>query len=212
MPNENLTFINIILDKSGSMESVRDDTIGGFNAFLAAQKDLPGDAILSLVQFSDTRPMVPTHDAEPLDLVSPLTRQSYVPGGGTALYDAIGSAVLGARARVESMAEEKRPAKTLFVILTDGQENSSTEFSKVKIRDLVTEQRAKYASEFVFIGAGLDAMEEGTSLGVSASNAVQYEATPAGTRALMHEVSSGVGSYRGSAVADMDDVLGRGSK
>lgn len=209
--NQDLTLIAVVLDRSGSMHSVAADTIGGFNAFIAAQKALPGAAVLTLAQFNTSYEL--THDAVPIDLVPDLTAATYQPGGGTALYDAIGRTILATRARVAAMPEDKRPAKTLFVIMTDGQENQSSEFtSKDKIHALVTEQREKHASEFLFIGADINAMSEGVSLGVSCSNAVQYEATPAGTRALMGEVSRGVESYRTSDGAAKDDVLGRGSK
>lgn len=164
MPRDDLVYIAVVLDRSGSMESIRDDAIGGFNAFLQEQQEAPGDALFTLVQFDDEYIVV--EDGAPIKDVKQLDRASYVPRGGTALYDAIGRTVNVMEAKIASMPEDARPSRMIVATLSDGHENRSQEFSKRNISDII-EQRSKEGWDFMFLSAGLDQMAEAHSLGVA---------------------------------------------
>ncbi len=196
---EDLTDITIILDRSGSMETVRADTIGGFNAFLAEQKAVPGAATLSLVQFDNEYETV--HSVTRIQDVPELTAQTFVPRGSTALLDAIGRTVIATGARLAALPEADRPGKVLLVIMTDGQENASAEFTRPQIFDMITHQREKYQWQIAFIGANQDAIATGKSYGIPASNSANYAHTGDGTRAIMAEFSASTTRYRGIASA-----------
>ena len=168
-----LTEIVFILDKSGSMSGLESDTIGGYNAFLEKQKKVEGDAFVSTVLFNDTNEVV--HDRVPIENIEPMTEKQYSVGGCTALLDAIGGAIHHIGNVHKYAREEDRPEKTIFVITTDGQENSSHEYSYEKIQKLVKHQQEKYSWEFVFLGANIDAIEEAGRLGIHRDRAVRYE-------------------------------------
>lgn len=167
----------VILDRSGSMEACRDDTIGGFNAFLREQQAEGGT--LSLIQFDHEYMVV--YPATPITAVQPLTAQTFVPRGGTALLDAIGKTI-------KDVDPDTRPT---VVILTDGQENSSKEYTKAHIKDLI-EQKTKEGWTFVYLGANQDAFAEAGHLGIPAGCTVNYDVrrTPDAFRALSAAMSS----------------------
>lgn len=167
----------VILDRSGSMETCRDDTIGGFNAFLREQQAEGGT--LSLIQFDHEYQVV--YPATPIGAVQPLTTQTFVPRGGTALLDAIGKTI-------KDIADGTKPT---VVILTDGQENSSKEYTKAHIKDLI-EQKTKDGWTFVYLGANQDAFAEAGSLGIAPACTVNYDPrrTPQAFRALSAAMSS----------------------
>ena len=196
--NDNLTDITVILDKSGSMKSVRNDTIGGFNAFLKSQKEAPGEAVITLVQFSNS--YNPIYAGIPVAEAPELTLATYVPGGGTALLDAIGRTMEEAGARIAAMDEELRPGKVIFVIQTDGEENTSRNFTLERIRQMITDrQNATHRWDFVFLGADQDAIQAGSSLGVAAANTMAYKGDGIGTQAMYCSVSSAMTNYRSMA-------------
>lgn len=170
--------IVMVLDRSGSMSSCVEATIGGFNDFIRDQKDMPGSASVTLVQFDNEYEVV--HDSVPLDDMPELNTQVFVPRGGTALFDAIGKTLNGAAARF-------RHNKVIFVVLTDGGENSSKEYTQQQIRDLVS-QRETNGWTFVYIGANQDAFAVGGAMAFSKS--VNYAATPEGTRGAYAEASN----------------------
>lgn len=174
------TDISVVLDRSGSMASVATDTIGGFNTFLAEQKKQPGTAKLTLAQFDDVYEIV--HDGKAIADVPNLTAQTFVPRGSTALLDAIGNTINRAGARLSAMSEADRPGKVIVVILTDGQENASHEFSKHKINDMIALQRDTYKWDFVFIGANQDAIATAADIGIRQDSALSYAANAAGTQ------------------------------
>lgn len=195
MTKENFTSINVIIDQSGSMAPLSKDTIGGFNKFLAEQKDVPGDAELTLCLFSTDYRLV--HDCVKLSNVPELNEQTYRPGGGTALLDAVGATIDNVGKKLANTSEEERPSKIIFLIITDGDENSSKVYHELdRVKNMVSHQRDKYKWEFVFMGANIDAVSAGTSLGVSAQNSVNYIASAAGTASLYKGVSKSMTRYR----------------
>jgi hypothetical protein len=199
---DNFTSVNVIIDKSGSMGSLANDTIGGFNTFLADQKNVPGDVSFTLVVFNNHYDVV--YDAVPLATVPELSVKTYRPSGGTALLDAVGTTINNVGAKLAAMSEEERPSKVIFLIVTDGEENASHEYKLEQIKDMVTHQREKYSWEFVFMGANIDAISAGTSLGISAANSVNYVASSVGTKSLYGAVSNSLKSYRISANQQAD--------
>lgn len=190
----NYTHISLVLDRSGSMESMRDDAIGGFNTFLKDQQAVPGTATLTLVQFDDRYEK--QVDAAPLAGVKPLDATTFVPRGSTALLDAIGRTINETGARLATMPEAERPEKVLFVTLTDGMENASRVFSRSQIFDKITHQRDVYDWEFVFLAANQDAIEAGAAMGFAADASATYAGSGKGQRQAMQAVSQATAKYR----------------
>ena len=190
-----LTEIVFILDNSSSMGGLESDTFGGYNAFLEKQKKVEGDAFVSTVLFNDTNEVV--HDRVPIENIEPMTEKQYSVGGCTALLDAIGGAIHHIGNVHKYAREEDRPEKTIFVITTDGQENSSHEYSYEKIQKLVKHQQEKYSWEFVFLGANIDAIEEADRLGINRDRAVRYECDAVGTALNFGIVGEAVTCFRG---------------
>lgn len=180
--NDNLMEVVCIIDESGSMSDLRDDTIGGFNAYLETLKELEKDVKLTLVTFSDVYKTV--IDGLNVKSIKKLTKKDYSPNGNTALLDAVGSTMIKVGRRLADTPEQERPGKVSFFIATDGQENASREFSIEKIKDMVKEQTEKYSWDFVFAGANIDAFGAGSSMNVNAANIANYTADSVGTRSL----------------------------
>lgn len=193
------TDISVVLDRSGSMASVATDTIGGFNTFLAEQKKQPGKATLTLAQFDDVYEVV--HDGKPLAEVPELTSRTFVPRGSTALLDAIGNTINRTGKRLADMPDTERPGKVIVVILTDGFENASREFSKEKINEMIAHQRDKYQWEFVFIGANQDAIATAASYGIGAHSTMTYAANAVGTQHAFASVANLTSNYRAGRAA-----------
>lgn len=191
---DNHTDITIVLDRSGSMSSVASDTIGGFNRFLDDQKKAPGTATITLNQFDHEYQRV--IDAKPIAEAYPLTAETFVPRGNTALLDAIGRSINETGARLSSLPEDQRPAKVVVVIITDGHENASREFDRSKIDSMITEQRDKWNWEFVFLGANQDAIKAAQGMGIAAANAMTYAANAAGTSGAFQATSANLVSLR----------------
>lgn len=190
----NHTDITVVLDRSGSMASVADDTIGGFNRFLDDQKKAPGTATLSLHQFDDV--FETPIKAQDVKQVPDLTNKTFVPRGSTALLDAIGRSIGDTGSRLESVSENDRAEKVVFVIITDGHENASREFTNQKVFDMIQHQRDKYSWEFVFLGANQDAIKSAVNLGMSAKNSMTYASNAVGTRAAFQSASSNLRAFR----------------
>lgn len=192
---DSLTDITFVLDRSGSMASVRDDTIGGFNAFIKSQKETAGEATMTLVQFDDQYDI--HYTAKPIGEVVDLNHETFVPRGYTALVDAIGKTIVTTGERLGKMNEADRPSKVIFVIQTDGGENSSKEFNRDKINEMIKHQTATYDWDFVFLGANQDAIQAGGRLGIMAGNSMTYSAGAAGTKGLFDTMACSMTSYRG---------------
>ena len=196
MTKPNFTSINVVIDRSGSMSSLRQDTIGSFNSFLQEQKVVPGECVFTLCTFSDDYHLV--HDFEKIANVPELTKATYRPGGNTALLDAFGATIDEVGRKLAAMPEGERPDKVLFLVITDGQENSSSRYTRDQIKSMVEHQRSVYSWEFVFVGANIDAFTVGTSLGFTGQNSVGYVPTAAGTNSLYGSISSNTTAYRSS--------------
>lgn len=164
--NDNLTEIVAILDKSGSMEPLTNDTIGGFNGFLKEQKDVPGEAILTTVLFNDSYTLL--HDRVNIKDVKPISKKEYVAGGSTALLDALGKTIKDIGLKLHNTAEKDRPSKVIFFIITDGEENTSTEFTNDTVKEMVELQKNTYKWDFIFLGANIDSFSAAANIGIDA--------------------------------------------
>lgn len=190
------TDITFILDRSGSMQSVKADTIGGFNNFLQEQKKQPGEATVSLFQFDTEYETV--YEGKSIQEAPELTGETFVPRGGTALLDAIGRTINVNGARFSNMKEEDRPEKVVVVILTDGEENSSKEFTHREINALISHQQGIYKWQFVFLGANQDAISSAASMGINIQNAMTYAHNAAGSANAFNSLSKRMVAYRAS--------------
>ena len=192
--NKDLTELVLILDRSGSMAGLEDDTIGGFNAMVEKQKKEPGQALLSAVLFSDDNEVV--YDRTDIGKVEPMTERQYRVGGCTALLDAIGGAVHHIANIHKYAREEDRPGKTIFVITTDGMENASRRYSYAEVQRMVEHEREKHGWEFLFLGANMDAIAQARSFGIRPDRAVRYNSDSVGTRMNFAAVGKAISMAR----------------
>ena len=188
------TELVFILDKSGSMHGLEQDTIGGFNSMLQKQKELDGECRITTVLFDNRYELL--HDRIDIRAVSPMTEKEYQVGGTTALLDAIGRTVQKLVSVQKNTAKEYRADRVLFVIITDGQENASQEYSSDKVKGMIQLEKEKYGWEFVFLGANLDAVETAGRLGISRDRAVDYVPDGAGTARNFQMMSETVAAFR----------------
>lgn len=185
MTDPNKTSITVVLDKSGSMNSVRDDTIGGYNIFIESQKSLPGECDISLIQFNEKNEF--TYKSKNIkDITQNLTREQYVPNGNTALLDAVGKAITEKGQELSDLPEEQRPSKVLFVILTDGKENCSRIYDNAKIKEMIEHQKTVYSWDFTFLGANIDTFAVAGGLGIAPDKSLSFSTSKPGgmTRGL----------------------------
>ena len=176
---ENLTELVFVIDESGSMGGLESDTIGGFNSLIKKQKKEDGEALVSTVMFNTENRVV--HDRANLQEIALMTDEDYRPGGGTALLDAVGDAIHHIENIHKYAREEDRPGKTLFIITTDGMENSSRRYSFDEIKKKIDSQKEKNGWEFIFLGANIDAILVAGRMGIHSESAVNYECDEAGT-------------------------------
>jgi len=181
--NQNLTEIVFILDRSGSMEGLEKDTIGGFNGFVKKQAKA-GSTNLTTVLFDDRYEII--HNGVDAGKAI-LTDKEYYTRGSTALLDAIGKTITNVGNRLNETPEALRPGKVIFVITTDGLENASQEFSYNEIKKMITHQTEKYNWEFIFMGANIDVAIEGEKLGIAHDRAVSYAASATGMHKMLIE-------------------------
>lgn len=167
------THIALVLDRSGSMAQIRSDTIGGVNTFLKAQQEVSGECTFTLVQFDSTS-IETIVDARPVKSVEPLTEKTFLPRHNTPLYDAVGQTIDGTGKFLERLNEANRPARVVFVIVTDGLENASRHYTAARVRDMVKHQTEVYKWDFVFIGANIDSYAVGNTLGVRAGQTMNF--------------------------------------
>ena len=191
-----ITELVFILDRSGSMAGLEDDTIGGFNSMIEKQKAEPGECYVTTVLFDHE--IITLHDRVPLSEIRPLTRKDYVVRGCTALIDAIGMTVSRIGFIHRHLRPEDVPANLMFVITTDGLENASKEYSSNKVKKMIEERKEK-GWEFLFIGANIDAVETARHFGISEDRAVNYRADKKGTSVVFGAVSRAVGAMRACA-------------
>ena len=193
----NLTEIVFILDRSGSMAGLESDTIGGFNSLIQKQKSEDGEAIISTVLFDDKSEVL--YDRVPLDRIPVMTEKDYYVRGCTALLDAVGSAIHHIGIVHKYARAEDRPAKTLFIITTDGMENASRKYTYEKVKQMVQKQKEKYGWEFLFLGANIDAIGVAGRFGIDADRAVNYECDSKGTEVNYKALNKAVSQVRESA-------------
>ena len=198
---ENLTEIVFILDRSGSMSGLESDTIGGFNSMIAKQQKEEGEAIVSTVLFDDETDVI--HDRVAIGDVKKLTEEDYYVRGCTALLDAVGGAIHHIGNVHKYAREEDRPAKTLFVITTDGLENASRHYSFKDVKRQIKRQQEKYNWEFIFLGANIDAIEVADNLGISKDRAANYNCDELGTALNYQVLEAAVTRVRKCKAADM---------
>ena len=182
--------IYVLLDRSGSMEAMRADVIGGFNNLLAEQQADGHDARMTLVQFDSQDPHEVLTDAAKIDRVRPLSEATFVPRGGTPLLDATGRVITKASVREDQRKTLRtRPEIITVITITDGEENQSHEFSRTDILRLVKDREAKGWS-FVFLGAGLDAYAEAGGMGYDARSVQAFAPDGAGAGLAFSAVSA----------------------
>ena len=199
---KNLTEIVFILDRSGSMAGLEDDTIGGFNAMIEKQKQEPGEALVSTVLFDNESEVI--HDRVNIQEIEPMTRKEYYVRGCTALLDAVGSAIHHIGNVHKYAREEDRPEKMLFVITTDGMENASRKYTYDRLKTMIERQKEKYGWEFLFLGANIDAAREAARFGISADRTANYHADSEGTAVIYEAVSEAVCNVRASRPMTVD--------
>jgi len=188
------TDIAVVLDRSGSMQNIQHDTEGGFNTFVKEQKEQPGEAKLSLYQFDDKYEVV----YENMDLNN-VPALSLIPRGYTALLDAVGKTIQSRGEYYASLAEEDRPERIVFVIITDGEENHSTEYTLDAVKSLITLQKETYKWQFVFLGADINSVAVGSSMGISKGSTMDFAKSPVGVANTYSNLSKNISSYRSCA-------------
>lgn len=195
MSNQNLTLIAFLLDRSGSMQSIKSDVVGGFDAFLAEQRAGEGDCRVTLAQFDNEYEVV--YRAVPVSEVPPLVLN---PRNTTALLDSMGKLITETAAEIAALAEDDKPGSVVIAIMTDGLENASHEWSRPAIKSLVEQQTNEFGWEFLYMGADQDAVVVGKDLGVKAEQAVTYSRGK--SREAMAAMSGNVRGYRTAKISD----------
>lgn len=194
---KNLTELVFILDRSGSMSGLEQDTIGGFNGMLDKQKKEAGEAYVTTVLFDNYCERI--HDRVSISEVPPMTEKEYSVRGCTALLDAIGSTITHIGNIHKYARPEDVPEHTLFIITTDGMENASRQYDKAAVKKLVEQQKERYGWEFLFLGANMDAIAEAATFGISGDRAVSYQCDSEGTRLNYEVLDQAISCVRASA-------------
>ena len=202
-----LTELVFILDKSGSMAGLEKDTIGGFNAMLEKQRAQEGECRITTVLFDNRYELL--HDRIDIRAVSPISEREYRVGGSTALLDAVGRTITKLAAVQKNTAEDYRAGRVMFVIITDGEENSSREYSAGRVKAMIQHEQTKYGWEFLFLGANIDAVETAGRFGIRADRAADYVPDGKGTELNFQVMSETVAHFRATGVvpsASMDAI------
>jgi hypothetical protein len=178
------------------MEPLRSDTVGGYNTFIEAQKQLPGECDITLIQFNDKREFT-YKSVDVKKLEKGLLLEQYNPECGTALLDAVGVAINEKGAELAALPEEQRPGKVMFVIITDGQENASRDFSYSKIKEMIEHQKSTYNWDFTFLGANIDTFNVASNLGIAGCKAMSFSTSkPDGAKKMFASMSNYTRSAR----------------
>ena len=201
----NLTELVFILDRSGSMDGLESDTIGGFNSMLAKQQAEPGECRITTVLFDNEYEVL--HDRLDIKAVSEMTESEYYVRGQTALLDAVGKTINKIGGVQKNTAEEYRAGKVLFIITTDGMENASREFGYDRIKSMIEHQKSKYSWEFIFLGANIDAVEVADRFGIAKNRAQNFHNDKEGIDLNYQTLCCAISSYRadGSEACIADD-------
>lgn len=194
------TEIIFVVDKSGSMSRLTNDTIEGFNGFVESQKDDIKTTLTTVLFDTSWRVL---HDGVDVYEVAPMTTKDYIAGGGTAMLDAIGETINRVQDRHDELGKEK-PDNVLFVITTDGEENSSRKFTKSQIEKMIKHQTNGHGWEFIFLGANMDAVKVAENIGISYDRAINYDWTSQGTDALYSTMSATACAVKNCTLDDVD--------
>jgi uncharacterized protein YegL len=197
-----LTELVFILDRSGSMSGLEQDTIGGYNSLLAKQKNESGEAIITTVLFDDKYELL--HNRINLKNIEPITESEYFVRGTTALLDAIGRTIDHIKNSQKRLNKKERANKVMFVITTDGMENASKEYRFDKVKAMIEERKSKHGWEFLFIGANIDAIETAGKFGIAPDYAVNYRHDSRGTAAMYESIGQAVDYFRCGASIEAD--------
>lgn len=198
--NTNLTELVFILDRSGSMSGLEPDTIGGFNAMIDRQREEDGKALVTTILFDDRIDIL--HSCEDISGVEPLTERQYYARGMTALLDAVGGAIERTRRRHAELRDDAVPAHTIFVITTDGEENSSRRYSFNQIRRMVEESQGELGWQFLFLGADMDAIASAAKIGIGAMNSASQCHDSMGTALGFQSINNALSARRMGCVPD----------
>lgn len=196
--------ITIVLDRSGSMAAIADDTRGGFNQFVAEQRAVPGKCLLTLVRFDHEFETV--FASKPIAEVPTLDGSNYQPRGYTALLDAQGRAIVEAGERLSQLADSERPAKVLFVTITDGQENSSREYNAERLREMIRHQQEAYKWEFVYLGANQDSFDVAGRMGYQSHAVADFAPTSGGIGQVFRQSSKKAAAMRTAMSAGLQPM------
>jgi hypothetical protein len=195
LTNPQLSLVAALLDRSGSMNSIADDTRGGFDSFIAKEREQDGESVVTLAQFDDRYELV--YSSQPIAEVPPLVLQ---PRGRTALYDAIGRLITDVGVSLSALSEDRRPGSVTVLVMTDGHENASHEWTNSAVRKLIEQQERDYQWDFVFLGSNIDAVDVGTDLGFAPDKSMTYVSTTVGVTAAFDSVSSYQSRKRGAVL------------
>jgi hypothetical protein len=210
MTDPQRTLIAVLLDRSGSMAAIKSDAEGGFNSFIGEQRAQSGDARVTLAQFDTEYDVV--YANRPIGEVPPLDLQ---PRGATALYDALGRLITDVGTELAALSENERPGTVLIVVVTDGHENSSREWTHDAVKAAIQRQESEYSWEFIFLGANMDAVAIGEQLGIAPDRALTWDASPEGvsgafaaTTAYVSRRRAGSGPVEGFSEAERTSARG----
>lgn len=214
MTDPQRTLIAILLDRSGSMETIKADTEGGFNAFIGEQAKEPGEATVTLAQFDTEYEVVYANRA-----IADVPALQLAPRGMTALYDGVGRLITDVGAELAAMPEAERPGHVIVVVMTDGQENSSVEWTHEAVSAAIKRQESDYSWYFVFLGANMDAVAVGARMGFAADRTMTYDASDAGVASALASTTDYVSRQRRRAggmaapgFSDADRVAATGGR
>lgn len=202
MTDSTITLIAALLDRSGSMQGIADDMRGGFDAYIAKQHSQPGSTRVTLAQFDDQYEIV--YQNSDVDTVPPLVLE---PRGCTALFDSIGRFVTEIGSGLAALPEDQRPGDVTVLVMTDGYENASTEWTVEAVRALITQQETDYAWDFVFLGANMDAVDVGTNLGFAPGKSLTWDASGDGVKGAFAAVSGYTSRKRSRGAVPLGSIV-----
>ncbi len=204
MKKNNITEMVFILDRSGSMCNLVSSTVEGFNSMIEKQKKEEGRAIVTTVLFDHRYEIL--HEGVDIEKIDIMTSKEYFARGRTALLDAIGFTINKIDNKIKKLPEGYKPSNVIFVIITDGNENESSEFSKPQIKQMIEEKQSKEDWAFVFLGADIDVENESSLLGIDPRCAKNYSHTKAGTQSVYDSLSKGLSYMRNEKNMDLDNM------
>jgi len=199
MSEKNYTHIAVVGDRSGSMSNIIDDAIGAFNTFLKEQKAVEGKATMTLALFDHEYSLV--HELSNITYVKKMDSKTWSPRGTTALLDAIGKTINTVSDTIKDIDKSKRPERVLFVVITDGYENASTEFNRQQIMDLINKKEKK-SWEFIFLAANKEAIQDSHSFGFKEDRAIYFSGTAKSYGTTYSGLSNVSTKFRSTGVLD----------